>query len=417
MLLFGSGWLFLGVLQDVVANDPLVQVDQSIYYLLQGIRTRWVDVVMVTITELGGPTVLMAVILIVAVLLASMRRWRTFAYWLAAVGFAEILVQLLKFTLGHQRPPALASDNTLFSFPSGHATLSIVVYGFLAFLLTREQSQKLKRAVMLVAVVIVASISFSRLYLGAHWFSDVLAGLSLGLGWVALLGIAYTHHVRNETLPVPQLSLAVLATLVGVGGGYVSSHQQADLVRYAYRPKFETISLDAWQQQGWRNFPVARSELGGEAEEPFSVQWVASPSQISATLAAAGWRKPTPWSMKTAFLWIVPGTPIEQLPVLPKFNEGAPQQLNFIQPRNAHTRWVLRLWPLHYRVTHPGYPTQPLWIGMITQEQLRTVKGGLTLAQTSTDFVTPVQAFSNTLRVPHVIARRQQGDASVLLIW
>ena len=108
---------------------------------------------------------------------------------------------------------------------------------------------------------------------------------------------------------------------------------------------------------------------------------------------------------------------MQQLPVLPKLNEGAPQQLSFIQPRNTHTRWVLRLWPLHYRVANLDYPAQPLWIGMITQEQLRTVKGGLTLAQTSVDFATPVQALAYTLPVQHVLARRQPGDASVLLIW
>lgn len=417
VLLFGSGWLFLGVLQDVVANDPLVQVDKSVYYLLQGIRTQWMDVFMVTITELGGAAVMTAVILVVAALLAWMRRWRTFAYWLAAVAFAEILVQLLKFTLARQRPITLYSGNELFSFPSGHATLSIVVYGFLAFLLARNKPPKTRITLTLIATVIIASISFSRLYLGVHWFSDVLAGLSLGLGWVALLGIAYTHHVRDETPPARELSLAVLATLVGVGGWYVGGHQHADIVRYAYRPKFETISLAAWQQQGWRKFPAARSELGGEVEEPFSVQWVASPRQIAATLSAAGWRTPTPWSAKAAFLWVLPGSTMQQLPVLPKFNEGAPQQLSFIQPRNTHTRWVLRLWPLHYRVANLDYPAQPLWIGMITQEQLRTVKGGLTLAQTSVDFATPVQALANTLPVQHVLARRQPGDASVLLIW
>ena len=416
VLLVGSGWLFLGVLQDVMANDPLVQTDKSVYYLLQGIRTQWVDVVMVTITELGGAAVTTAVILVVAALLALKRRWRTFAYWLAAVAFAEVLVQLLKFTLGRQRPIALYSGNELFSFPSGHATLSIVVYGFLAFLLARGKPPNIRTAITLVAAVLIALISFSRLYLGAHWFSDVLAGLSMGLAWVALLGIAYTYHVRNEALPAWQLSLAVLATLVGVGGGYVGGHQHADRARYAYRPQFETISLADWRQQAWRNFPAARSELDGEAEEPFSVQWVASADQIAATLATVGWMPPTPWSAKAVFLWILPGATMQQLPVLPKFNEGAPQKLTFVKNLDSRTRRVIRLWPMHYRVASQGYRAQLLWIGMVTQERLRAIPGGLTLAETSSDFMTPVQTLSQALPARKAIAQRERRGTTVLLI-
>ena len=417
ILLIGSGWLFLGVLQDVIANDPLVRVDTSVYYLLQGLRTRWVDVAMVTITELGGATVMGAVILVVAVVFILKRRWRTLAYWLAAVGFAEILVQLLKFTLGRQRPVALYSGNELFSFPSGHATMSIVVYGFLAFLLARGKPPNTRALITLITAVVITLIAFSRLYLGAHWLSDVLAGLSMGLGWVALLGIAYTHHVRNEALPAALLSLAVLVTGAGVGAAYVSGHQRMDLARYVYPPQFETLSLADWRQQSWRSLPIARSELGGDIEEPFSVQWAAPAEQIAATLGAAGWQSPASWNLKTIFGWILPGSTLQQLPVLPKFHQGAPQKLSFVKNLDAQTRMVIRLWPMRYRVASQGPPAQPLWSGMVTRERLRAVQGGITLAETSTDFITPVQTLSQTLHVRHALEQRGRLGTEVLLIW
>lgn len=417
IVLVGSGWLFLGILEDLLSNDPLIQADKSVYYLLQGIRTQWVDSVMVTITELGGAVVMSAVILVVSVLLAFKRRWVTLVYWLAAVAFAEILVQLLKYTLGRRRPIELYSGNELFSFPSGHATLSIVVFGFLAFLLARGRPQKTKATVVLVASLVVLLIAFSRLYLGAHWLSDVLAGLSLGLGWVALLGIAYTNHVRGEPLAIAQLSLAIVATLALVGGWYVSRYQTEDIARYAYRPKVQAISFDDWRRAGWRIFPAARAELGGEAEEPFSVQWVATADQIAATFAASGWQRPIRWSTKTAFLWALPGTPIQSLPVLPKFNEGQAQKLTFIKILNPKTRMVARLWPMRYVVTSPAESARPLWSGMITLERLQILPGGLTFAETSLDFTTPVRRLAETMPVSRSLLQGGSADRLILLAW
>ena len=138
VLLIGSAWLFLGILEDVVSNDPLVQLDQTIYTLLQGLRTEWADNVMVAVTELGGAAGTVPVIIAVSLLLVLVKRyWHTFGYWLAAVAFAEILVWVLKYTLGRARPNNIYTGVEQFSFPSGHAALSIVVYGFMAFLLAR----------------------------------------------------------------------------------------------------------------------------------------------------------------------------------------------------------------------------------------------------------------------------------------
>ena len=84
VVLIGGTWLFLGVLEDVLANDPLVRFDQSVYESLQNVRTAWADRLMVFVTELGGTPGTLPVIAATSAWLAFKRRWRTLAYWLAA---------------------------------------------------------------------------------------------------------------------------------------------------------------------------------------------------------------------------------------------------------------------------------------------------------------------------------------------
>lgn len=419
VLLVGGAWLFLGILQDVLAHESLVQADKSVYYALQGLRTRWIDDVMVLITELGGGVVTVAVIVVVSLVFSLKRCWHTLGYWLAAVGFAEIAVQILKFTLGRHRPVNLYSGVEQFSFPSGHATLSIVVYGFMAFLLGRQKTLNVKIAITLTATLIIALISFSRLYLGAHWFSDVLAGLSLGLTWVAILGIAYTYHEPNEKLHSRFLLLSILTTLVLLGGWYVSSHHSADVERYVYRPKSVTLLLSDWKAGTWRSLPSARAELDGDIEEPFSLQWVGTAEQIASTLAASGWTPPPPWKLRNIMLWLLPDTTSQQLPVLPKFNQGEAQQLTFVRALDAKTRIVVRLWPLRYRVeTVPAGASLPLWQGTVTFERLRHVQGTIMLAQTTADFVAPLRILETNLHNRGQSIVEPGGPrAPVLLVW
>ncbi|MHB8166815.1 MAG: bifunctional DedA family/phosphatase PAP2 family protein [Sulfuricella sp.] len=322
VLLIGGAWLFLGILQDVISNGPLVQLDQTVYTVLQSLRTGWGDNFMVAVTEVGGAVGTVSVIIAVSLLFAFKRYWRTLGYWLAAAGFADIFVWVLKYALGRARPNNIYTGVEQYSFPSGHAAFSIVVYGFMAFLLSRGKPIREKIAITLVAIVAILLISFSRLYLGVHWFSDVLGSLSFGLAWVALLSIAYTHHVHHEKLAALPLLLVVLTTLALVGALYVKDHHSADIARYVYRPKSETMLPGDWKAGGWRSLPFARSELGGEIEEPFSVQWIGTSGQISATPAATGWQTPQSWASKAMLLWLLPNTPIQQLPVLPKFDHG-----------------------------------------------------------------------------------------------
>ncbi len=173
---------------------------QSIYILLQELRTRWGDSFMVAVAEVGGPAGTGLLILLVSVLFAIKRRWHTLAYWIAAAGVAEVLVWTLKYTLNRVSPTNIYTGIDQFSFPGAHTTVSIVMYGFLAFLLGRGKSDKKKIAITLVATIVIILVESSRLYLGVRWISNVLGSLSLGLIWLALLSIAYIHHLPTERL-------------------------------------------------------------------------------------------------------------------------------------------------------------------------------------------------------------------------
>jgi undecaprenyl-diphosphatase len=305
-LLVGGTWLFLGVVEDVVTRDTLIDVDRAIYGALLALRTQWADDIAVVVSELGSAQVTIAVIAAVAFWFTLARRFRTLAYFVAAAVVAEFLVLALKYGLERARPATPYALVDEFSFPSGHAALATAVYGFLAFLLGRGKPPWLQMLYAGTATAIALLMAFSRLYLGVHWFSDVVASFGLGIAWIALLAIAYLHHVRERKLAAPPVIAIVLATLAFVGGSYAGRHHARDLARYAKAATTPAIDFAAWREGAWRTLPADREEIGGERNEPFSLQWVASAEAIERVLGAHGFRPPAPWRSSATLLWLVP---------------------------------------------------------------------------------------------------------------
>lgn len=119
-----------------------------------------------------------------------------------------------------------------FSFSSAHATLSVVVYGFLAFLLAAGAPQRFRVVSGSVAVILIGAIASSRIYLGAHWMSDVLAGLSFGTAWIATLAVSYLYQGR-EPLRTGRLAVAVPAAFAIAATVHVAANHEADQVLYS----------------------------------------------------------------------------------------------------------------------------------------------------------------------------------------
>lgn len=208
---------FLAIAVDILRHGPVVRADAVVSQFLFDHRRPWLDKLMMAMSALGdgrGRTV-------TTIILAGYFLWRRLprkALGLAVVMIvAAVLTPWLKAHFHIARPSMLYSGAEAFSFPSGHATSAAALYGVLAWLVAAGLSGWRKAIPWGLAVLIVALTAVSRVYVGAHWFSDVLAGVALGAalatGGVMIAAHAPSVEAERGASPWP----IVLAVLLVVG--------------------------------------------------------------------------------------------------------------------------------------------------------------------------------------------------------
>jgi undecaprenyl-diphosphatase len=190
-VLVASGWLFAGVVQDVMAGDGVALADPKVSADILARRTPPLNVVARATTELGS-AVVYPLLLAAGVLLWRRRRdWRTPVMALMVLGTGQLVRLGVMEVVRRPRPPQqfwLAQPDG-FAFPSGHTTTATIAYLLIARLLA--QLWPVKRTLLFVgAGVLAAAVGVSRVYLGVHWPSDALGGWSLGTAWLALVALA-----------------------------------------------------------------------------------------------------------------------------------------------------------------------------------------------------------------------------------
>jgi len=153
-------------------------------------RVGWVTALMQTLTSLGSNAVLVPAVVIVGGLFLLRRRdWRPMALLAAALGGAVALYDVVKPLVGRPRPPSSIWIGHYAgpAFPSGHATAAVALYAALALVLSMGASYGRRALVWSGAALVALVVGASRVYLGAHWLTDVLGGYALGAAWVAFL--------------------------------------------------------------------------------------------------------------------------------------------------------------------------------------------------------------------------------------
>lgn len=145
----------------------------------------------------------------------------------------------------------------------------------------------------------------------------------------------------------------------------------------------------------------------------------ASEDAVQNALEKAHWRAPATWDSAATLLWLVPATPIDALPVLPKFHQGQPPVRTFVRPVDPRSREVIRLWRVA-SVTLPddsSNPT-PLWAGVVTTERAQTEFGLVATTRTTNATAAPLRVVADAIRQAGMhLDDRVLVDAPVLLAW
>ncbi|MBX5160629.1 phosphatase PAP2 family protein [Rhizobium sp. NZLR8] len=406
-LLGGAAWLFLGILEDVVNGDPLVLADHAIYNALQEVRTPLGDAIMVAITEIGDTKVVVVVTTVIFLWLAWKRAWRTAAFWLAAVGGASALNTVIKVALHRARPDELLySGWSAFSFPSGHSTTNMALYGFLAFLIAGELRPALRVLIGTGAAVLIFMIACSRLYLGAHWFSDVAGGAAVGSAWFILLAIFYLRR-PVERIGSSALLVTASAAIILAGAGNIYHSHSTDIARYAAKNAIHALAVADWWTTGWQTLPDRRVDLTGEVEEPLTFQWAGSLQGLQDLLQQDGWRPSLGWTPVTVLKWLTASTDTTVVPVVPHFASGRLPDIAFVRSSTAlapsTARLVLRLWETDMKLE--DREQTPLWVGSITEARIYRLLSLVTMVSTQPDFTGPREALARSLREGHLVSR------------
>lgn len=163
------------------------QLDFQALGFVQSIQADFLIRAFGIITFFGEwPIVLIVTAAISAFLIIKRKRIHLFILWLMVAGTATD-VFLLKKIIHRQRPIFGVIKETSFSFPSAHSALSVALYGFIIYLLLQKAKSRVMKIIIVGAgVVFIFLIGFSRLYLNAHYLSDVLGGYILGAFWLGL---------------------------------------------------------------------------------------------------------------------------------------------------------------------------------------------------------------------------------------
>jgi undecaprenyl-diphosphatase len=394
VLLVIASWVFLTLLPGNVTPDSwLGNLNLYLHHQLQNLRGPLGDELLVTFTGLGSAWVLYSFTAALCIWLLWNRHWRITLHWLVTIAGVALMTEALKAYTRVERPLAADTLALGYGFPSAHAAVSIAVFGFLAVAIARELRNNWHWLPYSSAVFLVVGISFSRLYLGVHWLSDILGGWSLGLTWVALMGIAYRQHPA-ESISARVFAPVALASLLVAAGFYHAQHFDQELARYQPRPA-EHIAIDraSWLADVWRSLPVYRDDFGGRHTQPMDVQWLASRRQIETYLQARGWREPKSARGASLLDLFKSDADLDELPVLPQIHRGATQQILLVRPADKPDRLLtLRLWQTRYRHTEGN---QTLWIGNLSHLSVDVRLRLLRFLHTDPDYADALRDFSS----------------------
>lgn len=378
-------WAFVVVLFQVLSDASITAVDHRIINLFQELRTPAADRIMLGATYLGSGQGVAAVASAAVLIAILLRRWREALMVVASLVAGTIFFSVVKLIIRRPRPALYDAriEQGGFSFPSGHATMAAVLCATLAvILIQRVRSFWLRVLIVFCSIVAAVWIGLSRVYLGVHYPSDVLAGWAVGVFW-ALLVLASAHvwqsrHPENEAVSVgwPGRGLAALVPVAAIV--YLAAAWPSPPAPPAARSPAPFLAKNEQLIPLLRTrVPRYTEGLFGHRQEPINLVFVGSGSDLTYAFRAAGWVKAErlSWSsLRRAATATLTGGSDPTGPVTPSFLAEKPESLAFNQPvgNTFANRHHIRIWPAPYELIPGGR----IWLATASYDAGYAIAGG-----------------------------------------
>lgn len=345
-----------------VAGAPSFLVNDAVFHLARGIRNDTLDTLMINITLLGQSQILFPVITVMIAWLLYCRRFSAAIHTVLLTVLTAGGVFVLKHFVQSPRPWGIANQAATFSMPSGHATLSTALYVGMAYLIAANVSRQRRFLIYLPAFILVFLVCLSRVYLGAHWFTDVIGGCLLGSATLLFTIISYERH-DSQAVPPRGLFLIGLITLC-ISYGYYHHRYFTELQGNHTLENWPVVQIadDAW----WRNnneIPTFRTSLFGFRSQRINLEWAGNIDSIRNSLSKQGWSRPPARDWVSTLHRIADISSTQYLPLIsPQYLDKKPALIMTRTQGNNKQLLVIRLWDAN-RVLQKS--RQPLYVGFV----------------------------------------------------
>lgn len=278
-------WMTYSVFHHGIFTD----LNYPIFYFMRSLQNTTADYVMNGITFLAVTPVVLTLSVVVALYLIAKRQFWALLHWLALNIFCGLGIHLIKNWVQSPRPGNLLSSHYGWSFPSGHTVLAMTVLGFLAVLMTENRSLFVKRCCYSVVAMVVVAVGISRIYLGFHWFSDVIGGMVFGL--LIVVGVTFSYR-RRRSVPVEVMPLCAVALLSwflawGVYTFHHFSHAPKAITPYS---PVQVLDDNVWWTQLGYKPPLYRTNRFGKPVQFINIQWAGDLQAIQKALLKNNWK-------------------------------------------------------------------------------------------------------------------------------
>lgn len=403
LITFFAAILFGILTYQVLHQGTLTYFNKPIFNLLASIHTTKIDKIVILITTLGDTKVILTIAGLITIVFALFKFWRTCFHWIfntCLVFFSGVVVKLLFYSA---RPISIDLES---SFPSGHTLKVFGILGFLAVIIGTHLPKEKKKIPYTIVAYITLALAFSRLYLGAHWLTDVIGSMLLALACISITSISYRRNFLKP-FPIVKISLILGSIILSVWGIFATVLFEKNVEKYKHEIPEITLATSTWWNDGDDNIPAYRLNRYGNPKVPLNIQWYSDISMIKSDLENKGWKTlPSGGNFKDTISRLSESQNGIRLPLLSQLYLNQPPLLIMIKTdETKKPKYIIRLWESGILLDK----SKSLYIGTVEKyitpvKYFSSRKKHTDFTDITADFINDIpnyQIKKHTVKIPH----------------